>query len=76
MFEVIAYPADATPFVVVSTDDRDEANAIYSKVGQAFISQGLPTSVGLDRRDPTAPQGWRELQATRAGLIRPVFPRN
>lgn len=75
MFEVIAYPADATPFVVVSTDERDEALSVYRKVGQAFISQGLPTAVGLDRRDPTAPQGWREIESTRRGR-RPVFPRN
>lgn len=74
MFEVVAYPAGAAPFVVVQTDDREEALRVYCKVGQAFIDQGLPTDCGLDRRDPTAPDGWREIRGTRPGP-RPSFDR-
>lgn len=76
MFEVVAYPEGETPFVVIREDDREAAMRVYALAADGFDRQGLPTTVGVDRRDPTAPQGWREIASNRPGLTRPVFPRN
>ncbi len=76
MFEIVAYPAGEAPFVVIREDTREEALRVYARVADEFDRQGLPTTVGVDRRDPTAPQGWREIASNRPGRFRPVFPRN
>jgi hypothetical protein len=76
MFEVVAYPQGETPFVVIKADDRAAAMRVYAAAAEGFDRQGLPTTVGVDRRDATAPQGWREIASNRKGAERPVFPRN
>lgn len=76
MFEVVAYPEGETPFVVIREDDRAAAMRVYVAAVDGFDRQGLATTVGVDRRDATAPQGWREIASNRKGVTRPVFPRN